>query len=73
MLYEVITLIEKILRNESVRKELQSVRKEARAKARKVAFKIPQLKDCKHVITSYSIHYTKLYEKSFLVYPTDVE
>jgi len=41
-------LIEKILRNESVRKELQSVRKEARAKARKVAFKIPQLKDCKH-------------------------
>lgn len=42
------TLIEKILRNEAVRKELQSVRKEARAKARKVAFKIPQLKDCKY-------------------------
>lgn len=41
-------LIDKILRNERVRKELQSVRKEARAKARKVAFKIPQLKDCKH-------------------------
>ncbi|WP_163336710.1 DNA topoisomerase IV subunit B [Desulfopila sp. IMCC35008] len=41
-------LIEKILRNEKVRKELQSVRKEARAKARKVAFKIPQLKDCKY-------------------------
>jgi DNA gyrase/topoisomerase IV subunit B len=42
------TLIDKILRNEKVRKELQSVRKEARSKARKVAFKIPQLKDCKH-------------------------
>jgi len=41
-------LLDKILRNESVRKELQSVRKEARAKARKVAFKIPQLKDCKY-------------------------
>jgi len=41
-------LIEKILRNEKVRKELQSVRKEARAKARKVAIKIPQLKDCKY-------------------------
>lgn len=41
-------LIDKILRNEKVRKELQSVRKEARAKARKVAFKIPQLKDCKY-------------------------
>ncbi len=41
-------LIEKVNRNEKVRKELQSVRKEARAKARKVALKIPQLKDCKY-------------------------
>jgi DNA gyrase/topoisomerase IV subunit B len=41
-------LIEKILRNEKVRKELQSVRREARAKAKKVAIKIPQLKDCKY-------------------------
>jgi len=42
------TLIEKILRNEKVRKELQSVRTEARAKAKKVALKIDQLKDCKY-------------------------
>ena len=41
-------LLDKILRNEKVRKELQSVRREARAKARKVAIKIPQLKDCKY-------------------------
>ena len=41
-------MIDKILRNEKVRKELQSVRKEARAKAKKVAIKIPQLKDCKY-------------------------
>jgi DNA gyrase/topoisomerase IV subunit B len=41
-------LIEKILRNEKVRKELQSVRTEARANAKKVAFKIDQLKDCKY-------------------------
>ncbi len=41
-------LIDKILRNEKVRKELQSVRLEAKAKAKKVAFKIPQLKDCKY-------------------------
>ncbi len=41
-------IIEKIQRNEKVRKELQSVRKEARVKARKVALKIPQLKDCKY-------------------------
>ncbi len=41
-------LIDKILRNEKVRKELQSVRTEARANAKKVAFKIDQLKDCKY-------------------------
>lgn len=42
------SLLEKIQRNEKVRKELQSVRQEAKAKSKKVAFKIPQLKDCKH-------------------------
>ena len=41
-------LLEKVQRNLKVRKELQSVRKEAKAKARKVALKIPQLKDCKY-------------------------
>ncbi len=41
-------LLDKIQRNEKVRKELQSVRKEAKAKAKKVALKIPQLKDCKY-------------------------
>jgi len=41
-------LIDKILRNEKVRKELHSVRTEARAKAKKVALKIDQLKDCKY-------------------------
>uniref|UniRef100_UPI004056197B DNA topoisomerase IV subunit B n=1 Tax=Candidatus Electrothrix sp. TaxID=2170559 RepID=UPI004056197B len=40
--------MDKIQRNERIRKELQSVRKEAKAKAKKVAFKIPQLKDCKY-------------------------
>jgi DNA gyrase/topoisomerase IV subunit B len=41
-------LLDKIARNEAVRKELQTVRKEARVKAKKVALKIPQLKDCKY-------------------------
>ena len=41
-------VLEKVQRNQKVRKELQSVRKEAKAKARKVALKIPQLKDCKY-------------------------
>ncbi|XOF32644.1 MAG: DNA topoisomerase IV subunit B [Candidatus Electrothrix sp. YB6] len=40
--------LDKVQRNERVRRELQSVRKEAKAKAKKVAFKIPQLKDCKY-------------------------
>jgi len=41
-------MLEKIQQNERVRKELQHVRKEAKAKAKKVAFKVPQLKDCKY-------------------------
>ena len=41
-------MLEKIQQNERVRKEMQHVRKEARAKARKVALKIPNLKDCKY-------------------------
>ncbi len=42
------TIIAKVQQNARVRKELQHVRKEAKAKARKVALKIPQLKDCKY-------------------------
>jgi topoisomerase-4 subunit B len=41
-------MLDKILQNERVRKELQHVRKEAKAKAKKVALKVPQLKDCKY-------------------------
>jgi len=41
-------MLEKVQQNERVRKELQHVRKEAKAKAKKVAFKVPQLKDCKY-------------------------
>lgn len=42
------TLISKIQQNERIRKELQHVRKEAKAKAKKVAIRVPQLKDCKY-------------------------
>ncbi len=41
-------LLDKINRNEKVRKELQTVRTEARANAKKITFKIHQLKDCKY-------------------------
>ncbi|MBF2052128.1 MAG: type IIA DNA topoisomerase subunit B [Candidatus Sericytochromatia bacterium] len=41
-------LIDKINLNESIRKELQSVKKNVREKAKKVAVKVPKLKDCKY-------------------------
>ncbi|HIJ79294.1 MAG: toprim domain-containing protein [Desulfobulbaceae bacterium] len=41
-------IISKIQQSAKIRKELQGVRKEAKAKAKKVALKIPQLKDCKY-------------------------
>ena len=41
-------LIQKIQMSAKVRIELQHVRKEAKAKAKKVAIKVPQLKDCKY-------------------------
>ncbi len=41
-------LVDKVQRNERVRRELQSVRRDAKTKAKKIAFKIPQLKDCKY-------------------------
>lgn len=41
-------IINKVQSNEKVRRELQSVRKEARTRAKKVAVRVPQLKDCKY-------------------------
>ncbi|MBU0675347.1 MAG: type IIA DNA topoisomerase subunit B [Proteobacteria bacterium] len=41
-------LIDKIQHNAKVRRDLQQVRKEAKVKAKKVALKIPSLKDCKY-------------------------
>ncbi|MCL2067754.1 MAG: type IIA DNA topoisomerase subunit B [Treponema sp.] len=41
-------LEQKIISNESLRTELNAVKKEAREAAKKVALKIPKLKDCKY-------------------------
>lgn len=41
-------LMEKIERNERMRKEIQAVKKQAREKAKKTALKIPKLRDCKY-------------------------
>lgn len=44
-------LEDKIIRNEKLRKELNVVKKEAREAAKKIALKIPNLKDCKYHLT----------------------
>ncbi len=41
-------LEEKIVNNEKLRKELNAVKKEAKEAAKKIALKIPNLKDCKY-------------------------
>ncbi|MBN2441816.1 MAG: type IIA DNA topoisomerase subunit B [Spirochaetales bacterium] len=49
-------LIEKIKSNERIRKELSTIKKQARERARKVAIRIPKLIDCK-------VHYDDSREK----------
>lgn len=49
-------LLEKIKTNERIRKELASIKKEARERARKVAIRIPKLIDCK-------VHFDEMKEK----------
>ena len=41
-------VMDKITQNESMRKEIQAVKKQARKKAKKTALKIPKLRDCKY-------------------------
>ncbi len=41
-------ILERILFNEKLRKELAAVKKEAKEKQKKISFKIPKLRDCKH-------------------------
>ncbi len=41
-------LIERIAFNEKLRKDLASVKKEAKEKQKKISFKIPKLRDCKY-------------------------
>jgi topoisomerase-4 subunit B len=43
-----IALEKKIINNERLRKELNTVKKEAKEAAKKIAIKIPNLKDCKY-------------------------
>jgi topoisomerase-4 subunit B len=49
-------LIERIVFNEKLRKELASVRKEAKERQKKISFKIPKLRDCKYHFQDGSVH-----------------
>lgn len=40
-------LIDKVILNEKIRREIQDVKKQSKEKAKKMALKIPKLKDCK--------------------------
>lgn len=41
-------ILEKVLHNEKIRREIQAVKKDSKEKAKKMALKIPKLKDCKY-------------------------
>lgn len=47
-------IIERIAFNEKLRKELASVKKEAKEKAKKISFQIPKLRDCKYHLSDKS-------------------
>lgn len=49
-------LIERIVFNEKLRRELAAVRKEAKDKQKKISFKIPKLRDCKYHLQDYAEH-----------------
>jgi len=49
-------LIKRIAFNEKLRKELAAVKKEAKDKQKKISFKIPKLRDCKHHYQDQSGH-----------------
>lgn len=48
-------ILEKVMLNEKVRKDIQAVKKESKEKAKKMTLKIPKLKDCKYHLDDGSI------------------
>lgn len=49
-------IIERIVFNEKLRKELANVKKEAKEKQKKISFKIPKLRDCKYHLQDGTEH-----------------
>lgn len=61
-------LIERIVFNEKLRKELAAVKKEAKEKQKKISFKIPKLRDCK-----YHTQDANLYSEKTMIFLTEGE
>lgn len=59
-------LIERIVFNEKLRRELAAVRKEAKEKQKKISFKIPKLRDCKYHYADRASH-----EKTTMIFLTE--
>ncbi len=49
-------IIERVVFNEKLRKELAAVKKEAKEKQKKISFKIPKLRDCKYHVSDHGTH-----------------
>ncbi|MBA3957943.1 MAG: type IIA DNA topoisomerase subunit B [Parachlamydiaceae bacterium] len=49
-------IVERIVFNEKLRRELAAVRKEAKEKQKKISFKIPKLRDCKYHFQDGTAH-----------------
>lgn len=52
-------IIERIVFNEKLRRELSAVKKEAKEKQKKISFKIPKLRDCKYHLQDTGAHAEK--------------
>ncbi len=55
-LEEAELLMDKILKNEQLRRQIQAVKKQSKEKAKRMSLKIPKLKDCKHHFGDGSKH-----------------
>jgi len=61
-------ILERIVFNEKLRKELSAVKKEAKEKQKKISFKIPKLRDCK-----FHFNEKSLYSEDTMIFLTEGE
>ncbi len=59
-------ILERVLFNEKLRKELAAVKKDAKEKQRKISFKIPKLRDCKYHLGDEGKEEAKMGEQTMI-------